>query len=171
MKNKLIAFSALLSLLFTNSCLASEKYINEKNLEISKSIYSKIDSINIEYWIPSQGHGYLFTLKEMQLNIRKINSNVQTEVYNKDSILKINNLVESLFISGEEKTEIGRTYKTSLEFREEPIIIISIFEKDKTIIEHKIYISIETCKIEFSSTFKNFYNFLDALKETVAPKK
>lgn len=154
-----------------NPCLASEKATEKQNLETSKSIYSKIDSVNIEYWLPAQGYGFLFTLKEYQLNIRRKRSAKSFIISNRDSVLQMNNLVESLFISGKEKTEIGRTYKTSLSFSEQPVIIVSIFNKDKITIEHMIYLSLETCIIEFSPTFKRFYSLLDELTEMVDPKK
>lgn len=170
MSQKIILLALVYFLFLNKNCgKVNAQVLNNRAIAIEKAFlipsYEDVDSIVIDYLIPSNSDAYSFIIKRSLIKIRKRGSSMDVLFENLDYIFRFNGLINSLFISGKEKTEIGRTYRTRLVFGEEPEITITIFLKDKTEISHNIKLAMETCDIEFSETFKKFYKLLDELCE------
>ncbi len=143
---------------FLNICFSKDK----SQLHPIDSSYGWVDSVFIEYFIPANAIVYNYTFNRNSINVWS-NFYGNKVITDQDTIIKMKNYVESLFISGREKTEVGRSYRARLEFTDYEQIRISLFVKGALLVKHEIYDGMENYAVEFSETFENFGKLLRAI--------
>lgn len=140
------------------------------NFNSSDSFFTNLDSIVIEYSQPANAEFYKVNLNPRSVIIKNDIANREVALINSDTISRLTKYVDALFISGNKKTEVGRTYSSNLTFTEHARLDITLYSKGKTHLTHLIYLSFDNYKVEFSSTFRKFQKLLDELCEKVEVK-
>ncbi len=144
--------------------------VNGFSLDKSKrpidSSVNYIDSVLINFFIPSNAEEYNIAINENSINISTEYSTGKT-ITNSDTLKIIKSYVGSLFISGREKTEIGRNYTAKLIFADYVRIKIHLFEGKENYLTHNIDLGMENYRVEFSETFNAFYKLLKDLCKQV----
>lgn len=134
----------------------------QQNTSTADSSFEQLDSVIVKFGMLSDASFCYITIKEKTIKVINALSGLERKL-NADSTQLFKHYIDVLFVSGKEKTEIGRTYRSKLIFYEEPNVIINLYKIDGTHIIHKINLAMDTCDIEFSNTFKKFLSLLNDL--------
>jgi len=132
--------------------------LDKNKLPIDSSV-SFIDSVLINLFIPSNAEEFNIAINHNSIKISTEYSTGKT-ITNSDTLKLIKNYVGSLFISGREKTEIGRSYSAILIFKDYIKIKVHLFEGKENYLTQNIHLGMENYRVEFSETFNEFYKLL-----------
>ncbi|GEM_PF-855287 len=138
---------------------------DKNKLPVDSSV-NFIDSVVISLFIPSNAEEFNFAIDESSIKISTEYSTGKT-ITNSDTLKLIKSYVGSLFISGREKTEIGRSYSAKLIFADYVKIKVHLFEAKENYLTHDIHLGMENYRVEFSETFKEFYKLLLELSKHI----
>jgi hypothetical protein len=126
------------------------------------SSFGVVDSISIEYFDATNVVNYFVTFNKHTIKVSS--DHFRNKVFNNsDTINMMINFVEPLFISGREKTEVGRSYSSKLVYTGSNIIRIRLFDKNVNYLTHEIHYFPLSGDIEFSDKFLEFSRFLMGL--------
>lgn len=156
----------LLLLFVKNIGHANEKLTEKKSIHPIDSSYGWVDSVLINYFVPANAAQYYITFNRNSLTVWSGYSNGKI-ITNADTISLMKNYVESLFITGKEKTEIGRSYNSGIVMSDYDQIRVKLFAKKDNYLTHVIYSELESCNVEFSDKFKEFYKLIRILSSQI----
>lgn len=135
--------------------------LDKNKLPIDSSV-KYIDSVLINFYNPSNAEDFNLAINQNSINISS-NFGIEKTIMNSDTLKLLKEYVGSLFISGREKTEIGRKYTAKLIFKDYVMIKVYLFEGSENYVTHSIYLGMENYRVEFSEMFNEFYKFLRSL--------
>jgi len=161
----------ILGLLFTAFSSSAEDggtkaSTSAKSIHPIDSSYGWVDSVLIEYFVPTEASTVYFTFNKQSVKIWSGYS-ADKIVTNTDTVNLMKNLVGSLFIKGTENTEKGRSYNSGIVMSDYDQIRIRLFAKHDNYLTHTIYTHLESGKIEFSEPFNKFYNLLKLFRKQI----
>lgn len=160
MKRILLLFIYLLTFFsgFANIQNNTTSKANKKINPIDPS-YKAIDSVIIEYFDAVGVKNHIITFDRNSITVKSDDDPIKT-ITNSDTVKMVIKYVESLFISGSKKTEIGRSYLGSISYGSTDIITIRLFMNEKNYLTHTIYFYPSSSHVDYSKTFLNFDRLL-----------
>ncbi len=143
-----------------------EKLFENKPIHPIDSSFGWVDSVLINYFVPANASQYYITFNRNSVTVWSGYSDKKI-ITNQDTVALMKNYVQVLFISGTEKTEIGRRYNSGVVMSDYDQIRIKLFAQKDNYLTHTIYSELESCNVEFSDTFKEFYKLIRILSSQV----
>lgn len=128
------------------------------------SSFGFIDSIVIEYFDDVDAIQHIITFNRDSISLNSTSPFIPARIVkDADTIKMLVNYVNTLFISGKEKSVVNITYGSLLNFGPTDKISIILFNNKTNYWTHEIFLDRSNGKIEFSKKFKSFIKFFRSL--------